>query len=108
MRACCSSRVELECQTAVVGTDIGYRAQSTNPLPYPLILANCVAWVSYAYVKQDIFVFLANESGIIFGLFFTLSAYGVANTKVSPSGSLWDQWELLCGSAAYTLLISIC
>ena len=56
--------------------------QSTNPLPFPLILANCVAWVSYAYVKQDIFVFLANDTGIMMGMFFTLSAYGVANPKV--------------------------
>ena len=57
--------------------------QSTNPLPFPLIFANCVAWVSYAYVKQDIFVFLANDFGILFGFFFTLSAYGVANPSVS-------------------------
>ncbi|KAK9808574.1 hypothetical protein WJX73_010693 [Symbiochloris irregularis] len=52
---------------------------STNPLPFPLIFGNCCAWVAYAYVKHDIFVFLANDFGIIFGLFFTLSAYGVSN-----------------------------
>lgn len=46
-------------------------------------MANCVAWVSYAYVKQNIFVFLANEPGILAGLFFTLSAYGVSNPKVT-------------------------
>lgn len=57
--------------------------QSTNALPFPFILANCVAWVSYALVKQDIFVFLANEAGVFMGMFFTLSAYGVANPQVS-------------------------
>lgn len=54
---------------------------STNALPFPFILANCVAWVSYALVKQDIFVFLANEAGVFMGMFFTLSAYGVANPQ---------------------------
>ena len=47
-----------------------------------MILANCVAWVAYAYVTSNIFVFLANDGGVLFGLFFTLSAYGVSNAKV--------------------------
>lgn len=41
-----------------------------------------MAWVCYAYVKHDIFVFLANDGGVLFGFFFTLSAYGVANSSV--------------------------
>ena len=45
--------------------------QDMNPIPFVLILANCVAWVSYAVVTHDPFVFLANDPGVILGLFLS-------------------------------------
>ena len=56
--------------------------QDLNPVPFPIVIANCVAWVAYAVVNKDPYVFLANDPGILLGLFYTLSAYGYADVKV--------------------------
>ena len=56
--------------------------QDLNPIPFPIVVANCVAWVAYAVVNKDPYVFLANDPGILLGLFYTLSAYGYADVKV--------------------------
>ena len=41
-----------------------------------------MAWVAYAIVSKDPYVFLANDPGLLLGLFYTLSAYGYADAKV--------------------------
>ena len=86
--------------------------QSLNPTPFVLIAANCAAWVGcalpqgsnihalllllplpqktfrhqpgcrYAYIKGDPFVFMANDPGLLSGLFLTVSAYGLAGPQV--------------------------
>ena len=56
--------------------------QELNPIPFPVVVANCVAWVAYSIVTKDPYVFLANDPGLILGLFYTFSAYGYADTKV--------------------------
>ena len=56
--------------------------QELNPIPFPVVVANCVAWVGYAIVNKDPYVFLANDPGLLLGLFYTLSAYGYADVKV--------------------------
>ena len=61
--------------------------QDLNPIPFPIVIANCVAWVAYAVVNKDPYVFLANDPGILLGLFYTLSAYGYADVKVLVSAS---------------------
>ena len=57
--------------------------QDLNPIPFPIVVANCVAWVGYSIVTKDPYVFLANDPGVLLGLFYTLSAYGFADAKVS-------------------------
>lgn len=57
--------------------------QDLNPIPFPIVVANCVAWVGYSIVTKDPYVFLANDPGVLLGLFYTLSAYGYADAKVS-------------------------
>lgn len=59
-----------------------YLLQDLNPIPFPIVIANCVAWVAYAIVSKDPYVFLANDPGVLLGLFYTLSAYGYADVKV--------------------------
>ena len=56
--------------------------QDLNPIPFPVVVANCMAWVAYAIVSKDPYVFLANDPGLLLGLFYTLSAYGYADAKV--------------------------
>ena len=35
------------------------------------------AQVAYAYIRHDIFIWLANEPGLLLGIFFTFTAYGL-------------------------------
>ena len=56
--------------------------QDLNPIPFPVVVANCVAWVGYSIVNKDPYVFMANDPGLLLGLFYTLSAYGYADAKV--------------------------
>ncbi|KAL3130843.1 hypothetical protein ABBQ38_000175 [Trebouxia sp. C0009 RCD-2024] len=57
------------------------RLGELNPIPFPVVIANCMAWVAYALVSKDPYVFLANDPGLLLGLFYTFSAYGYADTK---------------------------
>jgi len=58
------------------------RLGELNPIPFPVVVANCVAWVGYSIVTKDPYVFLANDPGLILGLFYTFSAYGYADSKM--------------------------
>jgi len=49
-----------------------------NPYPFPVIFANCVAWMAYSCYIDDYFLFFANAPGCMIGLFFTLVAYGLS------------------------------
>ena len=52
-----------------------------------LLLASQVA---YAYIRHDIFIWLANEPGLLLGIFFTFTAYGLTTDERAntPSTSL--------------------
>lgn len=52
-----------------------------NPMPFPAILANCVGWIAYAYVVRDWYVWVPNEIGFLLGSFYTLSCFGLLDTK---------------------------
>lgn len=62
-----------------------YMSQDFNPIPYPVILANCVAWLVYGIVTDDYFVSASSEVGLMIGLFYTISVYGLAEEKVGLS-----------------------
>ncbi len=61
--------------------------QDLNPIPFPVVVANCVAWVGYSIVNKDPYVFMANDPGLLLGLFYTLSAYGYADAKVRSTAT---------------------
>ena len=58
-----------------------------NPLPFAAQTANAIGWIGYTYViaSQDLqasaLIYWANHIGLLLGLFFTVSCYGLANTK---------------------------
>ncbi|PSC73275.1 hypothetical protein C2E20_3343 [Micractinium conductrix] len=52
-----------------------------NPLPFTAIIANCSGWVAYAFVTGDVLVLWPNVCGVLLSLFYTLSAYGLADNK---------------------------
>ena len=56
--------------------------------------ANCVGWIAYSFVIEDTYVFVPNEIGFMLGAFYTLSCYGLLDTKVGrqagrPSNRQW-------------------
>lgn len=59
-----------------------------NPVPYPAQTANAAGWIAYAYVisptnlQGSALIFVPNFIGLLLGLYFTMSCYGLANTKV--------------------------
>jgi solute carrier family 50 (sugar transporter) len=61
---------------------------SLNPLPFAAQTANSSAWIGYAYVvaPKDVassaLIYWPNQIGFMLGLFFTVSCYGLATTKV--------------------------
>lgn len=63
--------------------DIG----SLNPVPYPAQSANAAAWIAYSYVivptnkSGSALLFWVNQLGLLFGIFFTVSCYGLARQK---------------------------
>eukprot|EP00959_Pyramimonas_sp_CCMP1952_P011372 238695-Pyramimonas_sp.AAC.1 len=50
-----------------------------NPLPYPVIFANCINWVLYSLVTRDTLLFFANAPGLMVGLFCTVSSLSLAD-----------------------------
>ena len=73
---------------------------SFNPLPFPVVLANCIGWIIYSLYIDDYFLFFANAPGAMLGMYFTLVGYGL-----SPYGSaLRDQIERSAMALMFALL----
>merc|ERR1719203_22926 len=45
-----------------------------NPMPWAFMTGNCVGWVTYSFLIQDYFVFLANAPGIIISIWLNFGA----------------------------------
>lgn len=45
-----------------------------NPTPWAFMTGNCTGWVTYSFLKQDIFVFLANVTGLIISFWLNMCA----------------------------------
>jgi hypothetical protein len=67
---------------AVLGVKEERRLGSLNPLPFCAMLANCVAWLVYAFLTGDPYVLASNIPGVLIALWLTFSCYGVADDKV--------------------------
>ncbi|EGF81945.1 hypothetical protein BATDEDRAFT_36766 [Batrachochytrium dendrobatidis JAM81] len=52
--------------------------ENVNPLPFPMIVANCLGWLVYGLLIQDIYVIIPNIIGYQFGIYYTLMAYRIA------------------------------
>jgi solute carrier family 50 protein (sugar transporter) len=61
---------------------------SLNPLPFAAQTANSSSWIAYAYIlapkdlQASALIYWPNQIGMMLGLFFTVSCYGLATTKV--------------------------
>eukprot|EP01025_Chloroclados_australasicus_P044787 TRINITY_DN487_c1_g1_i1.p1 TRINITY_DN487_c1_g1~~TRINITY_DN487_c1_g1_i1.p1 ORF type:complete len:282 (-),score=6.68 TRINITY_DN487_c1_g1_i1:1299-2144(-) len=53
-----------------------------NPLPYPVIVANCVGWLIYSDIIRDPFIFAGNIIGVVLSIFYTFTTIGYASTRI--------------------------
>jgi solute carrier family 50 protein (sugar transporter) len=79
-----------------------------NPLPFPVVLANCVSWIIYSILIEDYFLFFSNAPGTMVGLYFTLVAYGLSPYKSKMRDAL-EAWLMSFTFAllALTLYVGI-
>ncbi|MES1917646.1 MAG: hypothetical protein MHM6MM_009359, partial [Cercozoa sp. M6MM] len=52
-----------------------------NPLPFVLILSNCLAWIAYGVALEDWYVFAANWPGLCMGTYYMLSLMDIASRQ---------------------------
>jgi solute carrier family 50 protein (sugar transporter) len=70
---------------------------TTNPLPFVVTILNCIGWVVYSALRKDIFIFLANVSGLCLGLFYTLNCMTVLVQHTKANEELNDTYRTLEG-----------
>jgi hypothetical protein len=64
--------------------------QELNPIPFPLIFANCCGWVAYSLLIQDAYLFVPNAVGLMLGLYMTASCFPFASPKVCAARPIAD------------------
>ena len=50
------------------------RLGSLNPAPWVAMAGNCIGWVLYSYLTEDLYVLAGNLPGVVLGLHFNLCA----------------------------------
>jgi hypothetical protein len=55
-----------------------------NPLPMPVIFANCLGWLIYSFLKKDVFIMASNAPGLLLATWYVLTVTRIADpTKVA-------------------------
>jgi len=78
-----------------------------DPIPFVMMLANCLIWVIYSMYIKDYFVFMANFPGIILPMFYTITAMvllGKAGDEESEKKYLLVERMLMTIITLYTVL----
>jgi solute carrier family 50 protein (sugar transporter) len=50
------------------------RLDDLNPLPWAFMLGNCIGWVTYSVLIQNIFVLVANAPGLMLSVYYNMQA----------------------------------
>jgi solute carrier family 50 protein (sugar transporter) len=50
------------------------RLDELNPLPWAFMLGNCIGWITYSILIQNIFVLVANVSGLLLSVYYNMQA----------------------------------
>lgn len=45
-----------------------------NPIPFALIIVNCIGWVVYAFMIKNYYIFFSNATGVVIGGFLCMSS----------------------------------
>ena len=50
------------------------RLDDLNPLPWAFMLGNCIGWITYSILIQNIFVLMANAPGLLLSVYYNMQA----------------------------------
>jgi solute carrier family 50 protein (sugar transporter) len=50
------------------------RLDDLNPLPWAFMLGNCIGWITYSILIQNIFVLVANVPGLLLSVYYNMQA----------------------------------
>jgi solute carrier family 50 protein (sugar transporter) len=50
------------------------RLDDLNPLPWAFMLGNCIGWITYSVLIQNIFVLVANAPGLLLSVYYYMQA----------------------------------
>lgn len=78
-----------------------------NPIPYAVTVANCVGWTMYGCMRRDYFIFFSNSTGLVLGLFYSLSSLTLLDHKKSDLFRLQVMTSLLVSSAIFWCLMGM-
>jgi solute carrier family 50 (sugar transporter) len=59
----------------------GEGLQNLNPLPWAFMLGNCLGWVTYAVLIQNLFVLVGNAPGLVMAVWLNLGACKLQNEQ---------------------------
>ena len=62
--------------------------QEFNPMPFAAMILNHTGWVVYAVLHTDWFIFSAETTGLLCGIWITFSLYPLSNEKVGFAGAI--------------------
>lgn len=78
-------------------------SQELNVLPYPAIIANCVGWVGYSFVKPNGFVLGPNAPGILIGFFYMMTCMPLVRQRTAD----WVNVLMLFYSSVFIIVGAI-
>uniref|UniRef100_A0A7S0VVN7 Sugar transporter SWEET1 n=1 Tax=Hemiselmis tepida TaxID=464990 RepID=A0A7S0VVN7_9CRYP len=73
-----SSALALGPMSAVLEARGKVELGDVNPDVFPVLMVNCIAWSIYSAIQSNAYIFSGNIPGVICGLFYTLSTYGLS------------------------------
>mmetsp|Transcript_517 Transcript_517/g.1241 ORF Transcript_517/g.1241 Transcript_517/m.1241 type:complete len:252 (-) Transcript_517:181-936(-) len=77
-----SSALALGPMSAVLEARGRMELGDVNPDVFPVLMVNCISWMIYSSLVANSYIFAGNICGVILGLFYTLSTYGLSAVPV--------------------------
>lgn len=83
-----------------------------NPVPFSVIVINCIGWTFFSIVTQDYFVFFANMTGVVLGLYLTISSLYLLgrdhDNKSNQQNKLYIESIIIGGVTFWLIIVLIC
>ena len=67
----------LSSMPAVLSCRVKKSLGQLNPLPYACIVHNCIGWSTYGILIHDYYIFYANCTGVVLGIFYCTTCLSI-------------------------------